>query len=159
MFRRFALPAAILAAAALFAVPATLHAEEEEAAGTEMTPALNTFSLMDYLFDPPFAVLEEVMESEPEDRRGWRDIRRSSETLAEVTNLLYIRDDLDYADTDEWKEAVAEMRTAADALAESTRTQDFEIARESFIALVQSCNACHDRFEPDMAPKFPVPGE
>jgi len=159
MFRRFALPASVLALVALFSFPASLHAEEEEAAGNGMKPILTTFALMDFLFDPPFEVLEEAMESEPEDRRGWRDIRRSSETLAEVTNLLLIRDDVDYADSPEWKEKTVAMREAAEGIVEASRTQDFEQAHTSFIALVQSCNACHAHFEPNTAPLFPVPGE
>lgn len=155
MTRRIALPAAVIAATVLFVSPAALHAEEESG----MKPVLTTFSLMDYLFDPPFEVLEEALESEPEDRRGWRDIRRSSETLAEVTNLLLIRDDLDYVDSEEWKTMTVDMREAAEAVAESTRTQDYDKAMEGFIALVQSCNACHAHFEPNTAPLFPVPGE
>jgi hypothetical protein len=158
MIRRFALPAAGLAVVALFAVTSTLHAEEETTeAGIK--PVLTTFAVMDYLFDPPFEVLEDAMESEPEDRRGWRDIRRSSETLAELTNLLLIRDDLDYVDSTEWKEMTVAMREAAEGVVEASRTQDFPQAHSAFIALVQSCNACHSHFEPNTAPTFPIPGE
>ena len=158
MIRRIALPAALMTAVALFTITTTMHAEEESAPGG-MTPVLTTFSLMDYLFDPPFEVLESALESEPEDRRGWRDIRQSSETLAEVTNLLLIRDDLDYTGSDEWKSMTADMRKAAEGVAEASKTQDYAEAMTSFTALVQSCNACHAHFEPNTAPLFPVPGE
>lgn len=159
MLIRFALIATVCAAVAVLAIPSqtrTVHADE---AATGMKPVLTTFSLMDYLFDPPYEVLEEALESEPEDRRGWRDIRRASETLAEVTNLLLIRDDLDYTGSDEWKAMTVDMREAAEAVAEATRTQDYAAARVGFIALAQSCNACHAHFEPNTAPLFPVPEE
>lgn len=148
----------IAALAVLSAQPAVLAQEEEvdpaTAEATEPVPVLNAYNLMSTFFDEPFVALEDALAEEPADRRGWRTIRDSAYALAEASNLLFSRNDMDYMGTEEWNKLSVEGRKAAVALGDISREQDYAKAREAFVMLVQSCNKCHETFEPDIAPIF-----
>ncbi len=164
MTRTLHIAAAMLAVAALALLTARSEVraqdetEADPAAAEDMAPVpvLNTYQTMEAFFEPPFLILEETLAEEPADRRGWRDIRNSAYALAEATNLLFSRNDMDYMGTEEWNKLSVEGRQAAVKLGDAAREQDFAKTKEAWKVMVQSCNKCHETFEPDLAPVFDV---
>lgn len=130
----------------------TLHAQDTPAA--QGVPVLDTYTLMELLFQPPQKKLQELMATEPADRRAWNEVKDQVSILAEVSNLVAMRNELDYEKTEEWDELAAKSRDAAIALLEPVKATDFGAAKEKYVALIESCNACHTRFEPEVAPKL-----
>jgi len=161
---RFAKPIVTLFAVATVAVfsaqPAVLAQEEEVDPATddatEPVPVLSGYNLMATFFHDPYEALEETLAEEPADRRAWRSIRDNAYALAEASNLLFSRNDMEYMGKEEWNKLSVEGRQAAVALGDSTREQDYAKSRAAFVALVESCNKCHEAFEPDIAPIFDV---
>lgn len=139
--------------AALVLGVSTLHAQDASAPG-EGVAVLDTYNLMELLFEPPFTKLKESMATEPADRRAWNAVKDQVGILAEVSNLVALRNELDYEKTEEWDQFAAKSRDAAIALLEPVKASDYAAAKEKYAALVESCNACHTRFEPEVAPKL-----
>lgn len=144
---------AVLCAAFVIGVSA-LHAQVAPAAAAQGVAVLDTYTLMELLFDPPQKKLKELMAAQPADRRAWNEVKDQVGVLAEVTNLIALRSELDYEKTDEWDQLAGKSQAAAIALLEPVKASDYAAAKEKYIALVESCNACHTRFEPEVAPKL-----
>lgn len=140
--------------AALVIGVSTMHAQDAPAASGEGVAVLDTYTLMELLFAPPQEKLKELMATEPADRRAWNTVKDQVGMLAEVSNLVSLRDELDYEKTEEWDQLAAKSREAAVALLEPVKAADYSASMEKYIALIESCNACHTRFEPEVAPKL-----
>ncbi len=150
---------AALCAALVIAV-STMHAQDAPAApaAPAAQPAgvavLDTYHLMELLFKPSQDKLKALMVVEPAERRGWNEIKDQVSVLAEVSNLVTLRNELDYEKTDEWDQMAIASRDAAIALIEPVKATNFAAAKEKYVALIAACNACHTRFEPEVAPKL-----
>lgn len=151
--RKFVLPlglGALLVAGGFMIDRPSVQAQDAEKA--EPKPVLDTYGTMELLFQPHFETLQTAMQSEPADRRGWVAILDSANALAELSNLLFFRDDADYTASEEWAAMTLDTRQKAADMAATVRTQDFAQVDAKYTALVESCNKCHTHFEPDIAP-------
>lgn len=111
-------------------------------------PIIKNKELMKLLFDPYYVDLRRALREEPDGRTGWRRAYIAIFRLAEVTNLLYSRGDKDYMLTGEWRQMVTDSRDAAAATGQAVLKRDYPLARQRYERLIQSCNACHQKFEP-----------
>ena len=127
--------------------------------GTEgPVQVLETDELMKILMDPIYEDLKDWIEVPPERRKQWRGLYVAAFTLAEVTNLLYSRTGEEYTDNEEWVRLTTEALDITVRLAESVREQaDYETLKSNYLAVVESCNVCHERFNTDEPPEIDVP--
>lgn len=138
---------AMLAAGVVMWQGADVRAQE---AGME--PLITSYELMEILVDPNIESLKEAVATEPEKRRGWQAIYKSSLAIGELMTLNNIRNDEDYMSTPEWGEMNLATRGLAVEISEAAKGQDFAGVTAKYQAMIESCNACHTKFEPDTAP-------
>ena len=119
----------------------------------EETPVIDTYEVMEFMMDPAYEALKDALVTEPEGRRGWRAVYVASYTVAEQANLLFSRNDEEYMLTPEWDQMSADMRQKAAAIGDTVREQDYSKAKDAYLGLIQSCNACHQATDPDNAPE------
>ncbi len=102
--------------------------------------------LMKLLFDTNYVYIRNGLAEEPQGKK-WRLPYIGAAAIAEVTNLLFSREDEEYMLTDEWVAAVKAGRAAAIELCDSLLEMDYEKSLKKYTALVETCNACHEEFE------------
>jgi hypothetical protein len=124
-----------------------------EAAETGIAPVMNTERLMKVFADPIAVTLKEAMKEAPATPKGWRIIQDQGDAAAEVANLTMLRQG-EHEETPEWKQYALMMHQAGVALAEAAGKRDFAEVTAKYQGLVQSCNECHKKFEPDTAPEI-----
>lgn len=100
--------------------------------------------LMEYVFEPAYLRLKELMKAEPKEKSGWSAIKGDSLTLAESTNLLLHR--LPDEDGDGWIELALATRTVGGEFYGAAKKRDYTSAKDKYGLLLKSCNACHDKF-------------
>ena len=136
----------VVAVIVLVALP---HIVKESRAGDDDKPApqpveKNMHEFMEYVFEPGYKRLREVMAQEPTANDQWKAIKGDSLALAEGSNLLLMRSpDEGRADWDRFSVAVRQDGTA---LYQAARAKDFEAAKKHYVTMLGSCNRCHDQF-------------
>lgn len=124
-------------------------AAPQQPATTGPKQIIKNEELMKLLFDPYYVDLRKAILEEPEGRAGWRQAYIAIFRLSEVTNLLYSREGKDYMGTDEWNEMATHSRDAAEAVGAAVLKLDYERVRKCYERLIQTCNDCHQKFEPE----------
>jgi cytochrome c556 len=135
--------AAVLALLVLGSGVVPLQAQEKAAAAESV---VETYELMEMLFEPQQLALKGALAQEPEDRKAWKKVFLRANSIAELSNLLFIRSTEDYEQTDEWRQMIVASREAAVAVAGTIRTKDYAAAKQHYGTLIESCNACHQKF-------------
>ena len=129
---------------------AQADAIEIPAAGSgQAVQVLGTGEFMKIMMAPQYVKLREAVENEPTDREGWRNLYIAALPLAETFNLLYSRSDEGFQSTPEWTEQVDHSMSAALTLSRSIKDKaDYAAIKNNYLAVVASCNDCHNQFEP-----------
>lgn len=130
--------------------PALAQAPDSAGDGAEQQ-VIDNVELMELLFDPYYVDLRNALKNEPEGRKEWRRAYIATYRLAEVTNLLFSREGEDYMQTPEWEALALESRAAVEKVGDAVRALDYEAAKSRYIAYIETCNKCHQTFEPDDA--------
>lgn len=99
---------------------------------------------MEYVSEPAYKRLKNSVSKEPADKADWSAIKGDTLTLAESTNLLLHR--LPDEDAKTWIKLATETRSTGGAPYQTARKSDYAGAVKGFVALLKSCNACHDKF-------------
>ena len=133
------------------AAPAPAPAAAPAAAG--IVPIMKTERLMKVFADPITEKLKEATKEAPAAPKGWRVIQDQGEAAAEVANLTMMREG-EHENTPEWDQYAEKMKTAGLALADAAAKKDFADVQAKYQVLVQSCNECHKKYEPDTAPEI-----
>jgi hypothetical protein len=120
---------------------------------TGPTPAMDTARLMKVFTDPMFETLKEKMKVAPAVPKDWRIIEDHGLAASELANLMFMRTG-EHEQTPEWKQFTVEFYKAGNALAEAAKTRDFAVVSQKYQELAKSCNACHQKFEPDTTPEI-----
>ncbi|MBI4478349.1 MAG: hypothetical protein HY654_14335 [Acidobacteria bacterium] len=113
---------------------------------------------MEQLFGPAYGELTRAVATKPVDRKAWRTILDPARRLAELTNLVYFRRGKQYMATPEWSAAADASRKTLLAIGDAVKQQNYELTRKRYEAAVESCNACHKKFEkeaPELKPYVP----
>ncbi len=119
----------------------------------EDTPApvaaqiVETKELMKILFDPQYVLLRDNLRTPPEGRQALRELYLASFTLAELHNLLFSREGHEYMASEEWRTMASTGRAEARRVGEAVKAKDYEGMKSGYTALIESCNACHRRFQ------------
>jgi predicted nucleic acid-binding Zn ribbon protein len=108
---------------------------------------LENAELMEQLFGPSYADLTRAVTNKPADRKAWRTILDPARRLAELTNLLYTRRGKDYMAKPEWAAAADASRKALLAIGDAVKQLNYDVTRKRYEAAVETCNACHKKFE------------
>lgn len=145
--KRVAMYAVIaIAAVVMTSVFTSLSAKAEDDNPLEPKQVLETYELMDVIVNPAFENLRAVAIKEPEGRKDWKGLYNGSFTIAELMNLLFSRADEDYMAEPDWAQMTAKTRGLAEQMGAAVQDQDYPTAKERYLSMVQSCNACHVRF-------------
>lgn len=130
--------------------PDTVSAQEERDLSVQSPiPLLDNYELMDYMIDPVYERLKDAVAVKPEGRKGWRALYVEAFSMAELSNLVYLRDDEDYMGTDEWNEMTTISRKQSMDIVTAIKAKDYPSIRKHYESLIQTCNKCHEQFVPD----------
>jgi hypothetical protein len=118
-------------------------------------PVVDNGEFMDMFLKTTYTELQQSMANPPADRKEWAAIYQKATRLAEMQNLLFFRNRDEVKDP-RWAAHAADGRQAAADLANSAVFQlrnlqkaDFAAVRAKYVALADSCNACHKTFARD----------
>jgi cytochrome c556 len=114
-------------------------------------PVMETERFMKKFTDPLMENLHEALAVEPASPRDWRSLEDEAASGAEIANLVAIRNDED-AQHAEWQDMTKVMYDAAVTLSESAKVRDYATSQTNYQALVESCNACHQKIDPETLP-------
>ncbi len=133
--------------------------EVPEAAIGKEIQILSTAEVMKLIVDPQYELVKDAIENPPEKRKEWRALYIAVFPLAEMRNLMYSRmDEPDYQSKPEWIEAIDKSMNIMLTFARSVRERaDYEILKKNYLAVVASCNDCHNLFEPGEIDKIEPP--
>lgn len=123
-----------------------LAAKAEDENPLKPKAILETYELMDVIVNPAFEELRAVAVKEPEGRSDWKGLYNGSHTIAELMNLVFSRSEEDYVGNPDWAVMTAQTRLLAEKMGAAIKEQDYPTAKEHYLAMVQSCNACHVKF-------------
>lgn len=136
----------------LLSVVATTSADEDKqdrhtplgAKATQTPVEEDLHEFMEYVFQPTYKQLKEAMKSAPTDNNGWLNVKSGSLILAEGGNLLMIRGPQD--DRDKWVDFAIDVRSSGAKMYRAAHEKDFASARDHYVSMLNSCNACHVKF-------------
>ncbi|MGB7344723.1 MAG: hypothetical protein WBD20_10940 [Pirellulaceae bacterium] len=100
---------------------------------------------MEYVFQPTYKRLKVSMASQPADNAGWKAIKSDSLILAESCNLLFAR--APEENVDDWNKHSVDSREAGAKLYKAAGAKQFDAASSAYRSMLESCNACHRKFE------------
>jgi hypothetical protein len=95
---------------------------------------------MEYLFEPAYKRLQQQMAVKEKDRAVWKQIKSDSLILAEGGNLTMMRGGNDSAD---WAKYCIQVRDLGGQLYKAAKAKDAAGAQKHYVAMIESCNACH----------------
>ena len=115
-------------------------------------PIVDNDEFMRILMKPTYAELQATLAKAPTDRQAWAAIYEHAAKLAEIENLLFIRQRVDASDV-RWERAATDARRAAADLTAAAlaglrgaNAAEFEGVRAKYAAVSAACNACHRTF-------------
>ena len=124
---------------------ATRQVDEETSANIVPEPVdRDMHHFMEYVFQPNYKRLKADMTSAPQNADTWKAIKGDSLTLAEGANLLLMRTPDEGSGP--WRRFSAQVRAHGSELYQAARRSDYPASRKAYLLMLQSCNACHERF-------------
>ena len=99
---------------------------------------------MEYVLEPPYKRLRTQLASEPGSKQAWKGIKSDSLILAESENLVLLRKPDEKVDS--WNQLSTATRELGARLYRAAQKRDYSTARESYVAMLNKCNTCHDQF-------------
>lgn len=126
----------VLAAAATLSDTATENDEFE--------PVDDMHHFMEYVCEPSYKALKEIMLKAPADRRAWKPFKNHALVLAETSALVSARGPEDPEKAKQWKQIALGVYKTGKALYKSAG--DFEEATKQYGLMIDNCNQCHTVF-------------
>lgn len=114
-------------------------------------PVVDAHHLMHLFNLPVYEYLKESVATQPADADAWQVIQERGLQVAEVANLVAIRQEARIHP--QWTAVAGDLQTAAMRLTDAAKAQNWEATRESYALVIQQCNRCHEAAAPDKAPK------
>ncbi len=114
---------------------------------------INTHELMEVFNENLHHDLKEKMAQEPKTARDWKLLKRQGYRAAEIANLVALRE-AEGGNEKLWQELCGEAQQAGLNLAEAAKKQDWAASQKAYQGIIQNCNACHQKTEPEHAPKI-----
>lgn len=120
------------------------NAKIESASEDKFAPVDNMHHFMEYVCEPSYKGLKQIMENEPKDRQAWKAFKNHSLVLAETSALVAARGPEDPEKSKKWKQIALDVYTNGAALYKSAGK--FEEAKKHYSAMIDNCNKCHTEF-------------
>jgi hypothetical protein len=143
---------ALLGLSALFVIGLGMFSPNQaqtEPKGSEMPmPVTSTHDLMHLFNEPLYKNLKQEM-AKPQDQIVWKTIAGRGTQTAEIANLIALR-----KNEPNWHELSADLQRAGLQLSRAAESENFEQTRNSYVGLIKSCNACHQKTAPEKAPQL-----
>jgi hypothetical protein len=114
-------------------------------------PVVDTHHLMELFSQPLYEFLRQSMAQQPTNEEGWQDIANRGLQVAEVANLVALREE---ASQNGWLAAVAQLQRAGLQLTETARSTDWQATQQAYRTVIDQCNSCHQNFAPDHVPQL-----
>jgi hypothetical protein len=107
-------------------------------------PVDNMHHFMEYICEPSYKSLKQIMQKEPEDRKGWKAFKNHTLVLAETSALVATRGPDEPEKSKKWKEISLSVYKSGAAMYKATG--NFEEAKKHYSVLIDNCNQCHTVF-------------
>lgn len=144
----------VMAVAGLLVAGLIANAQPEEqpasAPAKEKPPraVVDTHELMELFNQPLLKYMKREM-NKPENERQWQSIADRGWQVAEVANLVALRNDQPM-----WIQRSTDLQQAGIQLAKTAKSEDLAATNEAYRAVIQKCNACHQTMGGDHAPEL-----
>lgn len=145
------LPAVMIALVALAVTAADPEPQTFKASEKLPHAVVDTHELMEIFTESLHKDLKAKMAKEPDTPRAWKVLGRDGYRAAEIANLIAMRKPNENGE--EWLALSVEAQKVGVELGEAAKKQDWPAAQKAYKAIIKNCNACHQKFEPDHAPK------
>lgn len=108
-------------------------------------PVDNMHHFMEYICEPSYKALKQIMKQEPENRQAWKAFKNHSLVLAETAALLPARGPQDdEANQAQWTKIALDVHLAGAELYQSAGK--FADAKRHYGQMIDHCNRCHTVF-------------
>lgn len=122
-------------------------------ARTLPAPVVDTHHLMELFNQPFYRKLKQGVQNEPSGEKQWKLINETGLQLAEVANLIVLREQAE-GQEEQWNARAADVQQSAIQVAQSAEQRDYPQTRAAYQRLVQNCNACHQTLGGEHAPQL-----
>lgn len=126
-------------------------AAQPAARKTLPTPVVDTHHLMELFNKQVYIYMKKSVAKQPADDDGWSQISDRGLQVAEVANLVALRE---VEDSEQWLEAAAGLQQAGIELADAAKSHQWDATQASYRKVIQQCNDCHQARAPDEAPQL-----
>ncbi len=145
------LPVVMIGLVALAVTAADPEPQAFKASAKLPHAVVDTHELMEIFTDSLHKDLQAKMAKQPDTPRAWKVLGRDGYRAAEIANLIAMRKPAENGE--EWLALAVEAQKVGVELGDATKAQDWPAAQAAYKAIIKNCNACHQKFEPDHAPK------
>ncbi len=110
----------------------------------DFEPIDNMHHFMEYICEPSYKGLKQVLATEPADRKAWKAFKNHALVLAESSALVAARGPEDEAENKQWKAISLEVYQSGKSLYKSVG--NYAEAKKHYGTMLDSCNRCHTVF-------------
>ncbi len=110
----------------------------------QFVPVDNMHHFMEYVCEPSYKSLKQIMTKEPENRSEWKAFKNHALVLAESSALVSMRGPDDPEKSKKWKELSLSVYSSGAALYKASG--NFEEAKKHYGLMIDNCNQCHTDF-------------
>ena len=110
----------------------------------DFEPIDNMHHFMEYICEPSYKGLKQVLATEPADRKAWKAFKNHALVLAESSALVAARGPEDEAENKQWKAISLEVYQSGKSLYKSAG--NYAEAKKHYGTMLDSCNRCHTVF-------------
>lgn len=126
------------------ALPAKPGQETTDPIKDQFAPVEDMHHFMEYVCEPSYKGLKQVLATEPESRKAWKAFKNHALVLAETSALTAARAPEDKAKAKQWKQFSLEVYRSGTALYRSAG--NYDDAKKHYGLMIDQCNKCHTEF-------------
>ena len=124
--------------------PAKPDQPTASSAEDQFAPVDNMHHFMEYVCEPSYKGLKQVLATQPEGRNAWKTFKNHALVLAETSALVAARAPDDEAKAKQWKQISFSVYESGKALYKSSG--NYDDARKHYELMIDQCNKCHTVF-------------
>ena len=120
------------------------ESEAKQEAAMAFEPVDNMHHFMEYVYEPGYKGLKQVLAKKPEDRKAWKAFKNHALVIAESCALLAERGPEEAKKNQQWVKITHGVYQDAKALYKSAGKYDE--AMKHYGVMIEKCNQCHKEF-------------
>ncbi len=125
-------------------LPTKPEQEKLGPADSEFAPVEDMHHFMEYVCEPGYKGLKQILSTEPENRNTWKAFKSHALVLAETSALVAARAPDDEAKAKQWRQISLKVYQSAASLYKSAG--NYDDAKKHYGLMVDQCNQCHTVF-------------